>query len=67
MGKAIPRGIKQRANTLLTERPELFTTDFEKNKKAIDSLGIPMFKTTRNLIAGFIVRKLKQKEAEKNN
>ena len=65
MGKAIPKGIKQRANALLSERPELFSKDFEANKKAIDSLGIPMFKTTRNLIAGFIVRKIKQKEKEK--
>ena len=66
MGKAIPKAIKFRARVLLEERPELFSIDFEKNKRAIDSLKLPLYKSTRNLIAGFIVRTLKARARENN-
>ena len=64
MGKSIPKAIKFRAEVLLKKQPELFSTDFEKNKQAIAALGLPVTKSRRNLIAGYIVRKLKEKIKE---
>lgn len=61
MGKAVPKNVKSRANLLIKERPGLFSTDFEKNKKAVDSLQLPLYKTIRNLIAGFITREMLKK------
>lgn len=61
MGKAIPKSIKMRAEVLLREAPGLFSTDFEKNKEAIKQLQLPVYGSRRNLIAGYIVRKLKEK------
>lgn len=57
MGKAVPKNIKSKANTLLATYPEQISTDFEANKRFIDSLGMDMAKTVRNLIAGFVTRK----------
>lgn len=57
MGKAVPKNIKSKANTLLATYPDKITTDFEANKRFIDSLGMDMAKTVRNLIAGFVTRK----------
>ncbi len=59
MGKAVPRGIKVRADTLIKKFPTSFTTDFGKNKEFLDSLGIGWSKTMRNLIAGHITKRMK--------
>ena len=55
MGKAVPRGIKVKAEQLLTRFPDDFSEDFEKNKAFLDSLDLGFYKSTRNLIAGHIV------------
>jgi ribosomal protein S17E len=65
MGKSIPKGVKIRAETLLEEVPELFSMDFGKNKLAINDLKLPIYKSNRNLISGYIVRLLKEREAQK--
>lgn len=62
MGKAVPKGIKSKVLILLKEYPESFKSDFEHNKKVIMELGIPLSKTDRNLVIGFISRKIKQQE-----
>lgn len=62
MGKAVPKGIKSKALLLLKEFPEKFSSDFENNKKAIVEFGKIFSKTNRNLIVGFMSRKVKQKE-----
>ena len=64
MGKAVPKAIKMRAKKLLTLMPESFSKDFDKNKKAIDSLGADFSKTERNLVAGFITRKIGNAKAD---
>ncbi len=61
MGKAVPRAIKMRANTLIRLLPEKFSRDFEKNKRVIDSFDVQFSKVDRNLIAGFITRKMADK------
>lgn len=59
MGKAVPRAIKLRAEELIKHLPDKFSTDFEQNKRAIDELDLVFFsKKDRNLVAGFIARKL---------
>ena len=63
MGKAVPRNIKIRAETLLQQFPEKFGSDFDQNKKIIDELKLPLNKFNRNMIAGFITRKINEKKA----
>ncbi len=63
MGKAVPRGIKTRAVFLMEEFPDKFSKDFEHNKNVLEEVGAKFFKVTRNLIAGYITRKVKEKEA----
>ena len=58
MGKAVPKAIKIRADKLIELMPEKFSTDFEKNKSVLSELNLPFSKTDRNLIAGFITRKI---------
>ncbi|MBU1120633.1 MAG: 30S ribosomal protein S17e [archaeon] len=62
MGKAVPRGVKTRSASLLKLYPKNFSKDFEENKRFLDSLKFPFSKKTRNLIAGFITKKLNTKE-----
>ena len=64
MGKAVPKGIKSRARILLNEFPNDLGEDFEKNKKFVDSLKLPLYKISRNKIAGFIVRKVKKEKQQ---
>jgi small subunit ribosomal protein S17e len=62
LGKAVPKGIKSRADFLLQRYPDSFSRDFEKNKEVLNSLGLPFSKQTRNLIAGYISKKKKLAE-----
>ncbi len=58
MGKAVPRAIKVRAEILIKMFPDKFSKDFEKNKRVIDAFELQFSKTDRNIIAGFITRKI---------
>ncbi len=42
--------------------PDKFSTDFEKNKKALDEVGVTLSKKVRNLIAGYLVHVIKRRE-----
>jgi ribosomal protein S17E len=62
MGKAVPKGIKNRANAAMEIMPtETYGQDFNKNKLAVNDLGLPVSKTDRNLISGFITRTVREK------
>jgi len=63
MGKAVPKNLKSRAAVLMKEYPDKFTIDFEQNKQFLDSLELPFSNQVRNLISGFITRKVRQKLA----
>jgi ribosomal protein S17E len=66
MGKAVPKGIKTKAATIMKELTADVNEDFENNKKLVNTLQLPIGKWTRNVMAGFITRKVKQKNrAEK--
>lgn len=66
MGKAVPKNVKSKAGILLKERPELFCTNFEKNKALLNELSLPLSKAIRNLVAGFITRELLKKTKKEN-
>lgn len=54
MGRIKSAMVKKTAKKLINENPELFSTDFEKNKGVLRNL-IPN-KRTRNIVAGYITR-----------
>lgn len=58
--KTIP--IKSLGDRLLEEHADKFTTDFEKNKKVIDSLKDMNSKKMRNVLAGYITKEIKKKK-----
>jgi ribosomal protein S17E len=66
MGKSVAKGLKYKAEVLLEEFSDKFGKDFAKNKKELDKIpDLKLSKTTRNVLAGYIVRLAKQKEANK--
>ena len=56
--KTIP--IKSLGDRLLEEHADKFTTDFEKNKKVIDSLKDMNSKKMRNVLAGYITKEVQK-------
>ncbi len=58
MGKAVPQKVKSTANVLLQTYPGQLTGDFGQNKKFVDTFEMPLSITQRNLVAGFITRKV---------
>ena len=64
MGKAVPKNVKSKANELLKALPEKFSESFEHNKKVLtEELKIPLAKEQRNLVAGFLTRKMTKAKA----
>lgn len=62
MGKAVSKGLKYRGEVLLRELPDKFGTDFEKNKASLNEIDLGLSKTSRNILAGYIVRLASKKE-----
>lgn len=52
------------AEVVLQRHPEAFSTDYEKNKKALEELALIPSKQLRNQIAGYITKALKQDSVE---
>ncbi len=62
MGKIRNKNIKKLAKTLLEKYPDLFSVDFESNKKALLKFrNLIQSKKVRNQVAGYIVRLIKLK------
>lgn len=61
MGKSVPKGVKTKAEILMNENKE-FSRDFEKNKEVINSMDLGFSKKIRNLIAGYIARRMSSKD-----
>lgn len=59
MGRIKSTAIKTLGGELIAEHAEKFSKDFEKNKKALGSIKKIRSKRTRNILAGFITRKMK--------
>jgi len=58
MGTVKPAYIKVIANELLKRYPELFTSNFDENKKLVSKVTTITSKTIRNRVAGYITRKV---------
>ncbi|HIE23093.1 MAG TPA: 30S ribosomal protein S17e [Candidatus Korarchaeota archaeon] len=56
MGTVRERTIKRIAYKLIKEYPELWTTDFEHNKKLVERVVDVKSKEYRNRIAGYLTR-----------
>ena len=59
MGRVRPVFIKKISKELLDKYSDVFTADFEENKKLIDKFLILQSKVVRNRIAGYITRLVK--------
>jgi len=64
MGKVRTVLIKNVSKELISKYPNVFTTDFEKNKKLLDLYLEIDSKHLRNRISGYIVNLLKIKNRE---
>ena len=64
MGKVRTVIIKNVSKELISKYPNVFTTDFEKNKKLLDLYLEIDSKHLRNRISGYIVNLLKIKNRE---
>jgi small subunit ribosomal protein S17e len=64
MGKVRTILIKSVSKELINKYPNVFTTDFEKNKKLLDKYLEVDSKHLRNRISGYIVNLLKIREKE---
>jgi len=56
LGKVRPERVKKIARELLKRHPDKFTTDFESNKKLLESLAKISSVKLRNRIAGYVTR-----------
>jgi len=64
-GKVRTELVKRIARELVERFPDKFTTDFENNKKLLESLTNISSKNLRNRVAGYITRLQNQKEQNK--
>jgi small subunit ribosomal protein S17e len=64
MGKVRTVLIKNISKELITKYPNVFTTDFEKNKRLLNKYLEVDSKHLRNRISGYIVNLLKIREKE---
>lgn len=62
MGKQVNKDLHRKAKQLYARMPEAFTTDFDKNKKAMTELHLQIPKTEKNIIAGLLVKLATKKE-----
>ncbi|MDK2463521.1 MAG: 30S ribosomal protein S17e [Candidatus Korarchaeota archaeon] len=63
MGTVREKAIKRMAYKLVKQYPELWTTDFEHNKRILQRIADVRSKVYRNRVAGYITR-LKKRELQ---
>ena len=56
MGRIKTRWMKNVANELVKKYPDKFSTDFENNKRSVDSMNLIADKIIRNKVCGYIVK-----------
>jgi len=62
LGKQRSKILTKKAEEIYKIFPDRFTTDFEENKKALNELKIFTTKIDRNIIAGHLVKLVKEKK-----
>lgn len=60
MGRIKSIAIKRLGEELIKEYGKKFSEDFEKNKKALGEVKPIKSKRTRNILAGYITKKMQQ-------
>jgi small subunit ribosomal protein S17e len=66
MGKVRTLLIKKVSKELISKYPNVFTTDFERNKKILDTYSKADSKHLRNRISGYIVNLMKIKARDQS-
>lgn len=66
MGTVKPAYVKSIAIELLKKYPDLFTGDFNENKKLVAMLTNITSKRIRNSVAGYITRKINRGRRKEN-
>jgi len=61
MGKLSNKVLRKRAKEIYDLYADKLSTDFEQNKKFLDSLGVFQSKVSRNVVAGLLVRLSREK------
>lgn len=64
MGKSVLKALKYRSEVLLKEFPDGLGKGYDKNKKFLDTMDLGLSKSSRNIVAGYIVRLAAQKEKQ---
>ncbi len=64
MGKSRATKKKRIAETLLVKNPDVFTTNFEENKKILNELVIIPSKQLRNNVVGYLTRAMHEKQKQ---
>ena len=66
MGRVRPVFIKKISHELMKKYSDLFTLDFDENKKLLDEFVIIQSRLVRNRIAGYIthLKKVEKEQAE---
>jgi small subunit ribosomal protein S17e len=59
MGRIKTIAVKNLGNELIKEYGSKFSTDFEKNKEALSEIKDIKSKRIRNILAGYITKKMK--------
>jgi len=67
LGNVRSEKVKRLAHELLKRYPDKFTSDFEENKKMIESLAIIPSTRLRNNIVGYITRLVVLSKSEKTS
>jgi small subunit ribosomal protein S17e len=62
MGRIKSTAVKRLGDELIEAHKNKFSADFEKNKKALGEVKKTRSKKTRNSLAGYITKKIKQME-----
>jgi len=60
MGRILHKKFRNYAEDILKKYGNLLTTDYTKNRKILETITILPSKRVRNIIAGFITRKIKK-------
>ena len=64
MGRVKSIAIKTLGDDIIREHPKKLKTDFEGNKKALAGITEIKSKRTRNVLAGYITKKMKAVQAQ---
>ncbi len=64
MGRIKTKMIKRAGEELIRRFGDVFTVDFETNKRILNEMDLNVSKKVRNKIAGYITRKIKIRSRE---